>query len=85
MTYIAGHSGENTTCSEQSMWYGDISKKSAFGDQLHEKCIGQQLIKKKPEEQENYSSTEKNEGEEIRRKAWLFQKHQVKHYLKIQK
>ena len=33
MPYIAGHPGEYTSCSEQSMWYGDIGEKSAFWDQ----------------------------------------------------
>ena len=42
------------------MWYGDISEKSVLGDQLNEKLFGQQLIKKEPQEQESYCSTEKN-------------------------
>ena len=29
--YVAGHPGESTTCSEQSMMYGDISENPAFG------------------------------------------------------
>ena len=33
------------------MWYGDISEKAAFGDQLNEIFLCQQLIKKETEEQ----------------------------------
>ena len=45
MPYIAGHPGESTTCSEQSMWYGDSSEKSALGDQLNENFIANNKLR----------------------------------------
>ena len=58
--HAAGHPGENTIFSEQSMWYSEANEKSAFWGQLDEKNNGQKLIKKESGEDEIICPTDKN-------------------------